>query len=45
MRPVFNIILEKHVEKIEFIFASIVFADASTLCTLDGARNFKRETN
>jgi hypothetical protein len=45
MRPVFNMILEKRVEKTEFISASVVFAGASTYCTRNGARNSKREMN
>jgi hypothetical protein len=45
VRPVFNTILEKGVEKTGFIFASIVFAGGLTDCTLSGATISKRGTD
>jgi hypothetical protein len=39
MRPVFNIILENHVENTAVNSASICFAEASADCTLSGAGN------
>jgi len=37
MRPVFNILLEKRVEKSEFHRTTFVVAGAFTNCTLDSA--------